>query len=425
MKKVFVLLLASLLLASCAGEAEVGLVPTESLADVSSGTEFLENASSADEPIEDALSDIESAEEPIEPIVPEHPHGSAFVTGQTEELDFEVQRIGAQDDGDDLDVDILTSVAEKEALLSFYDTEKDHYDEAYFENRSLIAFRITHGSGSIRDTVEKVVLREDGTVEVHVAVYYPEMGTCDMAYRYYLIETEEDYLINADNPVELYINDELKLSFAGAHEHVYLQEPIEGEPLEEQIHSTGSNTYVKRGEACRMQNSTLGDRLCEIIGSLEYTEENLCSCESDILIDCRFGYHFMLDLQKGFVRYGKQQASMTKEQADELAAIIKEILTDESYGRFSYREETGHWSADTYGVVLEGFVNTEPCELSSATQAIEHAKNDCTVAYEYASADYDDQADVWRIIFYKQGTGKRLRVYMTGDGVTLMTRYSW
>ena len=37
-----------------------------------------------------------------------------------------------------------------------------------------------------------VVRREDGTVEVHVAVYYPEMGTCDMAYRYYLIETEED-----------------------------------------------------------------------------------------------------------------------------------------------------------------------------------------------------------------------------------------
>ena len=310
-------------------------------------------------------------------------------------------------------------------MKKLYSPEKDHYDEAYFEKQSLIAFRITHGSGSITDTVEKVVLREDGTVEVHVSVFYPECGTADMAYRYYLIETEENYLLSADNPVELYINGELSLSLLGAHEHEYLSEPSQCQPLEPQLHSTGSNTYVTRGEAHRMQNSALSDRLCEIIGSLEYTAANLCSCEADILIDCRFGYYFMLDLQKGFVRFGDLQASMTKEQADELALIIEEILTDENYGRFSYRGETGHWSADTYGVTLEGFANTEPCELSSAAEAIEHAKNDCTIAYEYANADYDESADVWRIIFYEQDTGKRLRVYISGDGVTLMTRYSW
>ena len=426
MKKLFVLLLASLLLASCAREipADVSVSRAEGSAQEAL-LSALDKTVSETQDAEDIKENSIPQEENILPSVPENPHGSAFVTGQEKELSFEVQCIGTSDDGDDLDVDILRSIGEKEALLHFYNPEKDCYDEAYFQDRSLIAFRITHGSGSIKDTVEKVVLRADGTVELHVSVFYPEIGTDDMAYRYYLIETEKDYLLNADNPVKLYINGELALSLPGAHTHAYLQNAPETDGLAKQEHGTGAQTFVRRGEASVMQNSSLGDRLSEIIGGLQYEESNLCSCEADLSVDCCYGYSFMLDLEKGFVRHGKLQANLTEAQADELKTLTDAILGDISFGRFSYTEETGHWSADTNGVRLDGFANTEPCTLLKAKDVLARAENDCTIDGENMGIDYDEQADVWRVMFYERATGKRLRVYMTGDGVTLMTRYSW
>lgn len=422
MKKLTILLLSALLLASCVQElpadVSVSLAESELQSTVSSETP------SADESSQET---IEHSEEPVIPAVPESPHGNAFVTGQTEELSFDVQRIGTQDDGDDLDVDILRSVEEKDALLTFYNDEQDHYDEAYFENRSLIAFRITHGSGSITDTVEKVVLREDGTVEVHVTVFYPEAGTCDMAYRYYLIEPEEGYLLSADNPVELYINGELSLSLLGAHEHVYTKEHLPSSGLTAQTHGTGEQTYISRDGIRRMQNSERADRLCTILTNLYFAESNLCSCEADILIDCRYGYNIMLDFEKGFVRYGKKQAILTESQAKELGEIIEDILGDISFGKFSFEKETGHWTDETYGLVKDGFVNTEPCELATAEEALACAANEvANPAYLHTDSFYDKETDMWKFVFDTRETGKNDQtVYMTGDGVTVMIMYGY
>lgn len=100
--------------------------------------------------------------------------------------------------------------------------------------------------------------------------------------------------------------------------------------------------------------------------------------------------------------------------------------------------QTFTWSEDQarYGetAVTEGFRNTTPQKVTSADDAVNIARNEADITahpyyregdeYNLAAVCYDDGADVWKVQFsYSQDDDKVLLVYLSGDGITLMTVY--
>ena len=82
----------------------------------------------------------------------------------------------------------------------------DKYDEAYFENQILVMVLLEEGSGSVRHNVESVKVAQDDKLYISICAVVPEVGTCDMAEWYILIEPEEgiDVVNEADVIVDVY-----------------------------------------------------------------------------------------------------------------------------------------------------------------------------------------------------------------------------
>lgn len=89
-----------------------------------------------------------------------------------------------------------------------------------------------------------------------------------------------------------------------------------------------------------------------------------------------------------------------------------------------------------YGEIAktEGFRNTVARKITCADDAIDIAWDEADITehpsyregdvYNLAQACYDETADVWRVgLCYSQDDDKRLLVYLSGDGITLMTVY--
>lgn len=81
-----------------------------------------------------------------------------------------------------------------------------------------------------------------------------------------------------------------------------------------------------------------------------------------------------------------------------------------------------------------GFRNTVSQTVSSIDAAVEIARKDAVITehptyregdeYNLAKAYYDEHADIWKIVFgYSQEDEKQIYVYLSGDGITLMTVY--
>lgn len=74
-----------------------------------------------------------------------------------------------------------------------------NYDEAYFENKSLIILMLEEGSGSVRHNVVNVDMYANNVVNIELERIVPEIGTCDMAYWYIFVDVscvlpEESYI---------------------------------------------------------------------------------------------------------------------------------------------------------------------------------------------------------------------------------------
>lgn len=91
---------------------------------------------------------------------------------------------------------------------------------------------------------------------------------------------------------------------------------------------------------------------------------------------------------------------------------------------FSYADDVATYTKGSPGVKHTGFKNTTEHHVSCGTQALERAKNECTVEYNHTHVYYDEEANVWMVLFYKRNTlGGGQSVYMDADGKTLMIVY--
>ena len=130
-----------------------------------------------------------------------------------QELDFEVQYIRGSRWGD-VEYPCVSVVKSVEELEEYLKQNADEnlqkgcakYGDEYFEKQILILYRISEGSGSTRHNVKSLISK--GVVEgdeigsklyIEIERLRAEVGTCDMAEWYIVIEPEADFDIDEDD----------------------------------------------------------------------------------------------------------------------------------------------------------------------------------------------------------------------------------
>ncbi len=109
------------------------------------------------------------------------------------------------------------------------------------------------------------------------------------------------------------------------------------------------------------------------------------------------------------------------------AEMPTEVMSEsetEAVAVFSYMHDCEYYKAGEWGVKTNGFVNTGISPVENAHDAIERAKNECTVEYDTVHVSCDMVEKVWRVTFFMSDTpGGDESVYMTYDGVTVLIVY--
>ena len=91
---------------------------------------------------------------------------------------------------------------------------------------------------------------------------------------------------------------------------------------------------------------------------------------------------------------------------------------------FSYSEHREIYVEDTPCVNQDSFVNTSESNIFTGNDAIERAKNECTVKWNEATVYYDEEEKVWLVLFSKKNVlGGGQSVYMDEKGRTLLIVY--
>lgn len=119
----------------------------------------------------------------------------------------------------------------------------------------------------------------------------------------------------------------------------------------------------------------------------------------------------------------KALSGSTKES---VAESITEISLPEKpiTGTFSFDDALATYKVNDPGVYYDGFKNTSEFAVSNEQEALERAKRECTVEYDRISVSYDEAEDIWRIVFWLEGTlGGNQDVYLDSNGVTHLIVY--
>ena len=91
---------------------------------------------------------------------------------------------------------------------------------------------------------------------------------------------------------------------------------------------------------------------------------------------------------------------------------------------FSYSEHAEIYKDDSLGVKHSGFVNTDESKTSSAEDALERAKKECTIEWNTSRVSFDKELGIWMVSFYTEGMlGGDQCVYLDSNGKTLLIVY--
>ncbi len=76
--------------------------------------------------------------------------------------------------------------------------------------------------------------------------------------------------------------------------------------------------------------------------------------------------------------------------------------TTNNIDSFSYKEVCEFYKSETVGIKRSDFVNTEKSTIANSEQAIELAKNECTVEYDTINVAYDSVEKIYQVSFSKE-----------------------
>lgn len=103
---------------------------------------------------------------------------------------------------------------------------------------------------------------------------------------------------------------------------------------------------------------------------------------------------------------------------------VEHITVNENVSSFSYEEALQVYRENDPGIKYDGFHNTAESEVKTCQQAIERAKNECTIEYDTTNVFFDSTTGVWRVDFYTEGTlGGCQSVYLNNEGLTCLIVY--
>ena len=93
--------------------------------------------------------------------------------------------------------------------------------------------------------------------------------------------------------------------------------------------------------------------------------------------------------------------------------------SDVEVEKFSYEKERSEFGETDGYIKTKDFHNTEKANINNKEQAIEIAKNEITVEYDSVSVAFDENEQMWKVSFSKEGQfGGGQTVYLTKDGTT-------
>lgn len=104
----------------------------------------------------------------------------------------------------------------------------------------------------------------------------------------------------------------------------------------------------------------------------------------------------------------------------------------QSLASFSYEEDAAINQVGDPGINPNAFSNVDIYPIENQEDAVERAKNECTIEYNTTSVSFDADADMWRIDFLSVAhsedntwatTGNCQSVYINSDGITQLIVY--
>ena len=104
--------------------------------------------------------------------------------------------------------------------------------------------------------------------------------------------------------------------------------------------------------------------------------------------------------------------------------IFKFIVPESSLYPFSFDNVSKEYKEGDPGVRTEGFKNTSEQAVKTSAEAVERAKNECTIEYDTVTVLRDSWNDMWSVTFSTRNTlGGCQTVYLDGKGITLLIVY--
>lgn len=289
-----------------------------------------------------------------------------------------------------------------DTTIGFADAVKG-YDEAFFESNMLVMAIFEEGSGSNRH--ELVGVTADDVI--HVKRITPEEGTCDMAEWHIIMEMPRERAYGYTFTAEYYGEDNRELAVF-AHNFVLMSARVpKGWDYEGKVHN--------------MNSDTLGIELYP----LDSTESRvkIYFVNRDYLMYCGTGYDFTN------VTAGKYEATRITSlwaEADKTCEIysfngFEGIYALEICGfaenKAEYQDDINE-IIDTFEITEMGFIDRE--------EALEIAKNECTVDYDNVYARFDLINGIWSVDFldYDNDTaGVDQTVNLNANGKFLSSEY--
>lgn len=105
-------------------------------------------------------------------------------------------------------------------------------------------------------------------------------------------------------------------------------------------------------------------------------------------------------------------------------SVFRLIVHEQAVKSFSFATVKEIYKPGDPGVKTSGFKNKSESSVANSTEAVERAKNECTIGYDTVTVLHDGWDDVWSVTFSTCGTlGGCQTVYLDSKGITLLIVY--